>query len=106
MGVGVNLHPCPLPPAVVQRAGSEGRRAGELALPLTDCSTQESRLAPCLGNSGADLDSKGTGWPVLRDGELVLPLRGCNTWESESYTLIWQHSGSGSSGADKEEAEL
>jgi hypothetical protein len=59
--------PCSSPPATGGIAGPRVMRVRELSLPLTRCSTWESRNAPCLGST-VDLAwwCVGAGEPVSR----------------------------------------
>ena len=70
------MHPFPLSPAAVRRAGARILRADELALPLEGSRTQESRLCTATGqHSGAGTGGEGTSEPAL------------SCWECESYPI-------------------
>lgn len=57
----------PLPPMVGERANPGFMSVGELALPITCCSTWESRSHILLGHHGrAGLDGMGVDEPVQR----------------------------------------
>lgn len=54
--------PHPLPPVAGERAGNGAMRVGELALPVTSCSTQESMHGTSPGqHTRADPVGRGTG---------------------------------------------
>lgn len=70
------MHPFPLSPAAVRRAGARILRADELALPLEGSRTQESRLCTAtVQHSGAGTGGEGTSEPAL------------SCWECESYPI-------------------
>ena len=79
LGTGVMPSPtCPSPPVAVGRADHEVRRVGELALPLTSCSTWQS--GPCTSPgqpSRAGPHGGGTGEQAMRPGKLAQPVTAC-----------------------------